>query len=113
MVVEFSDDRAAGPFVRDGRTGRALEAGGRTGTEVAGLTAGLTDAVGLSDVGGTGGRTALGFAVGPRGTPGLDAAADTVVRAGMVAGLETIVEVVIAFAALRAGVGLGRSLLES
>lgn len=113
MVVEFSDGRVAGPFVREGRIGRALEPGGRTGAGVGGLTLGRTGAVGLTDVGGTGGRTALGFAVGSRGTPGLDVEEDTVVRAGMVAGLETIVEEVVAFAELRAGVGLGRSLLES
>ena len=113
MAVEFSVGRVAEPFVRGGRTGRALEPGGRTGAGVGGLTLGRTGAVGLTDVGGTGGRTALGFAVGPRGTPGLDAAADTVVRAGMVAGLGMIVEEVVAFAELRAGVGLGRSLLES
>ena len=112
-MVEFSDGRAAGPFVREGRTDRALEPGSRTGALVGGLTLGRTGAVGLTDVGGTGGRTALGFAVSPIGTPGLDAAADTVGRAGMVAGLETIIEEVVGFAELRAGVGLGRSLLES
>ena len=113
MVEEFSDGRVAGPFVREGRTGRALEPGGRTGALVGGQTLGRTGAVGLTDIIVTGGRTALGFAVGPRGAPVLGMGAGTAGRAGREAGLNVVAEELAAFAEVRAGGGLGISLLES
>jgi hypothetical protein len=90
-----------------------LEADSRTGAVVGGLTLGRTGAVGLTDVGGTGGRTVFGLTAGPVGTPTLDVEEDAAGRAGIVAGLGAVLEVVAAFAGLRAGGGFGLSLLES
>jgi hypothetical protein len=108
------DGGRAAELLRDNGRGMTLEADGRTGAVVGGLALGRTGAVGLVDVGvEIGGRTALGLTVGPGGTPTLDVERDAGGRAGMVVGLDAVVEVVVAFAGLRAGGGFGLSLLES
>jgi hypothetical protein len=109
----YDGGRVAG-LLKDNGRGVTLEADGRAGAVVGGLTPGRTGAVGLIDVGvEIGGRTALGLTVGPGGTPTLDVEEDAGGRAGMEVGLDAVVEVVVAFAGLRAGGGFGLSLLGS
>ena len=111
-IVGCGGGRPAELLKANGRE-ETLEADGRTGAVVGGLTLGRIGAVGLTDVGvGIGGRTVLGLTVG---TPTLDVEEDATGRAGMVVGLDAVVEAVVALAGLRAGGG-GRfrlSLLES
>jgi hypothetical protein len=105
--------RAAELLKANGREG-TLEADGLTEAVLGGLTVGRRGAVGLVDVGvGIGGRIALGLTVGPVGTPTLKVEEDAADRAGIAAGLDAVVEVVVALAGLRAGGGSGLSLLES
>lgn len=109
-IVGCGGGRPAELLKANGRE-ETLEANGRTEAVVGGLTLGRIGAVGLTDVGvGTGGRTMLILAVG---TTTLDVEEDATGRAGMVAGLDAIVEVVVALAGLRAGGGFRLSLLES
>jgi hypothetical protein len=101
-------------LLKDNGRGVTLKADGRAGAVVGGLTPGRTGAVGLTDVGvGMAGRTALGLTVGLIGPAGLDVEEDAAGRAGIAAGLDVVVEVVVALAGLRAGGGSGLSLLES
>jgi hypothetical protein len=110
---EGGGGRAAELLKANGRE-ETLEADGRAGAVVGGLTPGRTGAGGLTDVGvGMGGRTVLGLTVDPIGPAGLDVEEDAAGRAGMVVGLDAVVEVVVAFAGLRADGGFGLSLLES
>lgn len=112
--IEGYDGGRAAELLNDNGRGMTLEADGRTEAVVGGLTPGRIGAVGLTDVGvGKGGRTVLGLTVGPVGTLGRNADELVAGRAGMAAGLGAVLEVVAAFAGLRAGGGFGLSLLKS
>jgi hypothetical protein len=112
--IEGCGGGRAAELLKDNGRGMTLEADGRAGAVVGGLTPGRTGAVGLNDVGvGMGGRTVLGLTLGPVGTPGLDVKEDAAGRAGAVAGLCAVLELVVALAEVVASRGLGLSLLES
>jgi hypothetical protein len=108
----YGGGRAAELLKANGRE-EIAETSGRTEAVVGVLKLGRTGAVGLTDVGVTGGLTVFGLTAGPVSTPTLEVEEDAAGRAVVMTGLDAVVEVVVALAGLRVGGGIGLSLLES
>jgi hypothetical protein len=108
----YGGGRAAELLKANGRE-EIAETSGRTEAVVGVLKLGRTGAVGLTDVGVTGGLTVFGLTAGPVSTPNLEVEEDAAGRAVVMTGLDAVVEVVVALAGLRVGGGIGLSLLES